>query len=215
MKTKLWMTAGLALGLSAGAVLPSMAADWGTGAGWYIGLSGGESRSQADGGDINSALTSNGLAPIGSSSLDDTDTGWKIYLGNQINPNFAVELGYIDFGEFGFGSTTAGGAINGNLEAKNSGFIDILGMVPLGNNFSIFGKVGGYTARTELRGSGAGGSVSASHRSNDWKYGIGAGYDFNRNVGVRVEWERFNDVGDNNTSHNDLDLTSVGVVYKF
>lgn len=214
MKMKSWMTASLALGLSAGVAAPAMAVDWGTGAAWYIGLSGGESRSQAGGGDIGSALTSNGLVPL-SSSLDDTDTGWKIYLGNQINQNFAVEIGYIDFGEFGFGATTAGGALSGTLDSERGGFIDALGIIPLANNFSVFGKVGGYTVRTELKGSGAGGSVSSSDRSSDWKYGLGAGYDFNRNMGVRVEWERFNDVGDTSTTQGDMDLTSIGVVYKF
>lgn len=214
MNTKLWMTAGLALGLSAGAVAPSMAADWGTAVGPYVGLSGGESRSQASNSDVNSALTNNGLTPL-SSSLDDTDTGWKLYLGYQINPNFAVEAGYIDFGKFSFSSTTAGGSLGGDLKTKNGGFIDAVGIIPLSSNFSIFGKVGGYSVKTELDGSGAGGSVSASHRSNDWTYGIGVGYDFNRNVGVRLEWERFNDVGNNSTVHNDIDLTSVGIVYKF
>ncbi|MFT3859689.1 MAG: outer membrane beta-barrel protein [Aquabacterium sp.] len=31
--------------------------------------------------------------------FDETDTGYKIYGGYQINPNFALELGYANFGE--------------------------------------------------------------------------------------------------------------------
>jgi len=216
MNRKFWVTAGLALGLSAGTVAPSMAAttNWETVATWYVGLSGGESRSQANSSDLSSALSNNGLTPL-SSSLDDSDTGWKLYLGYQFNPNFAVEAGYIDFGKFNFSATTAGGSLGGDMKSKNGGFIDVLGIIPLSNNFSIFGKLGGYSVKTELNGSGVGGSVSASHRSNDWTYGIGAGYEFNRNVGVRVEWERFNDFGNNSTTQNDMDLTSVGIVFKF
>ena len=215
MNRKFWIAAILTLGLSTGAMESSMAAsDWGTGVAGYIGISGGESRSQASSSDISSALSNNGLTPL-SSSLDRTDTGWKLYLGYQINQNFAVEVGYIDFGKFSFSATTAGGSLGGDLKARNGGFIDILGIIPLSNNFSIFGKLGGYSVKTELNGSGAGGSVSATNRSNDWTYGIGAGYEVNRNVGVRVEWERFVDVGNNSTTHNEIDLTSVGIVFKF
>jgi OOP family OmpA-OmpF porin len=214
MNMKLWISTGLALGLTAGAAFPSMAADLGSSAAWYLGLSGGESKSRADSSDINTALSNNGLVPLGS-SLDNKDTGWKLYLGHQVNPNFAVELGYLDLGKFSFSSSTAGGSLSGDLKTKSGGYIDAVGIMPLSNNFSIFGKLGVYTIKTELSGSGAGGSVSASHRANDWTYGIGAGYDFSRNFGVRVEWERFNNVGNDSTSHKDVDLASLGVVVKF
>ncbi len=202
MNIKLLASAGLALGLTAGAVASSMAAtDWGTSATWYVGLGGGQSQTQAGGGDINSAIGTTG------GSLGDTDTGWKLYLGYQFNPNVAVEAGYVDFGKFGF-SSAAG---SGDLKTKNGGYVDAVGIIPFQNNFSIFGKLGAYTIKTELNGAG----VSNSHTTNDFTYGIGAGYDFTRNLGMRVEWERFNSVGDSSTTKGDLDLASVGVLYKF
>ncbi|MDD5329422.1 MAG: outer membrane beta-barrel protein [Sulfuricella sp.] len=201
MKVKLLVSVGLALGLTAGAVASSMAAtDWGTSAAWYVGLSGGQSKTEVGGGDINSAIGTTG------GSVDDTDTGWKAFLGYQFSPNIAVEAGYVDFGKFNF-SSAAG---NGDLKTSNSGYIDAVGILPF-QNFSIFGKLGAYTIKTELNGAG----VSNSHTTNDWTYGVGAGYDFTRNLGVRVEWERFNGVGDNSTTKGDLDLASVGVLYKF
>jgi OOP family OmpA-OmpF porin len=215
MNTKLLISTGLALSLTAGAIPFAMAANYkASDQAMYIGLSGGQSITQADGGDISSALSNSGLAPTGS-SLDDTDTAWKLYLGYQFNPNFAVEGGYVDMGKFDFSSTTAGGSLSGELKTKNGVFIDAVGIIPLQNNFSIFGKLGLYSVKSELSGSGAGGSVSASHTTGDVTYGIGAGYDFTRNLAARLEWERFNKVGDNRTAEADLDMVSVGVVYKF
>lgn len=215
MNTRRLISTGLALGLTAGAIPFAMAASYkAPDQAVYIGLSGGQSITQADGGDISSALSSAGLAPTGS-TLDDTDTGWKLYLGYQFNPNFAVEGGYVDLGKFNFSSTTAGGSLSGELKTKNGAFIDAVGIIPLQNNFSIFGKLGLYSIKSELNGSGPGGSVSASHTTGDITYGIGAGYDFTRNLAARLEWERFNKVGDNPTAEADLDLVSIGILYKF
>lgn len=215
MNAKLLISTGLALGLTAGAVPFAAAANFkAPDQALYIGLSGGQSMTQAGGGEIGNALSSAGLAPTGS-SLDDTDTGWKLYLGYQFNPNFAVEGGYVDLGKFSFSSTTAAGSLSGDLKTKNGVFVDAVGIIPLQNNFSIFGKLGLYSIKSELNGSGSGGSVSASHTTGDITYGLGAGYDFTRNLAARVEWERFNKVGDNATAKSDLDLVSVGVLYKF
>jgi opacity protein-like surface antigen len=45
------------------------------------------------------------------------------------------------------------------------------------------------------------------------KYGLGLQYDFNKQLGVRGEWERYRvDIFDNKT---DVDLYTLGVNYKF
>jgi opacity protein-like surface antigen len=45
--------------------------------------------------------------------------------------------------------------------------------------------------------------------------GLGAQYNLSKSVGLRAEWERYFEVGDNTTGEMDIDLISVGVVYKF
>ena len=88
--------------------------------------------------------------------------------------------------------------------------------LPLANRFSVFGRLGAYNLRTEMKVTVAGISSSESARNTGVLLGLGAGYDFTGNVGMRVEWEKFNKVGDKDkTGQGDVGLLSVGLVYRF
>lgn len=167
--------------------------------GGYVGIGAGQSSMK----DESSALLG--------TSFDDSDTGWKIFGGYSFNPNFAVELAYIDFGEF----SGRGGGFTDNWEARGFSF-SALGMLPLANQFSLLGKVGLTGWDVDNNFSVGGVPFSASDDGSDFNYGIGAQYDFTRQVGARLEWERFTNVGDSDsTGESDLDLLSVSVSYKF
>lgn len=222
MNVKLLSTsAGLALGMTAISA-PSFAADP---MGWYAGVNAGQSKAHFSGGDLDSIFASQGATS--SSTVDDTDTGWKLYGGYRFNPNLALEGGYVDLGKFGFNSTISSpvGTASGSVKTKNGWFVDAVGILPLPANFSVFGKVGVYDIKTELNESGAFAgppttpfTVAGSHTHSDWKWGVGAGYEFTQNLGARLEWERFNKVraGDGDaTIKADVDLFSLGLVYKF
>jgi OOP family OmpA-OmpF porin len=56
---------------------------------------------------------------------------------------------------------------------------------------------------------------SATDKSTDLTYGIGARYFITRNFGARVEWQRYQKVGGDNTGTDDVDLFSVGALYAF
>jgi OOP family OmpA-OmpF porin len=61
---------------------------------------------------------------------------------------------------------------------------------------------------------GAGGSESAS--GTGLSYGIGLQYDFTNTTGLRLDWERFADVGDEDkTGQSDVDMLSAGLVFRF
>lgn len=189
--------------------------------GWYLGLSGGETRSDLGGSDLDSTWSSQGFTA--SSSVDNTDNGWKLYAGYNYSKYFAVEGGWVDLGKVSFNSTVSAapagysaGTLNGDVKTKGGVFLDAVGTLPLQNNFSVFGKLGLYDIETELNASGTSGTVNNSETRAGYKYGVGAGYDFARNFGARLEWERFNKVGDKNkTGEADIDLLSVGLTYKF
>lgn len=216
MNVKLLASAGLALGLTAGFISLAAAEP-----GWYVGLSGGQSKADTDGGELDSTFRSLGFTS--SSSMDDKDTGWKLFAGYQFNPYFAVEGGYVDLGEFSFSTTVTAapagyttGSLSGNVKTKNGFLVDAVGIWPATDKVSVFGKVGMYSIKTELSASGPSGSLTESSTDSDLHWGIGAGYDFNKNVGARLEWERFNDVGNKDkTGEANVDLLSVGIVYKF
>ena len=181
--------AASALGFALTAPPLALAQSWNA-PGWYAGAGVGQS-TLADEQDV--------LA----GDIDDSDTGWKIFGGTQFHPNAAVELGWVDFGEFtGTGATWEATGIN----------VSLLGSWPVANQFSLFGKLGATRWDVDSNVAGA----TTSENGTDFSYGIGAQYDFRDNVGARLEWERFNDVGDEPvTGRSDLDLVSVSVVFGF
>ena len=135
---------------------------------------------------------------LGVDGCDNTDTAWRILGGYQFNRYFAVELGYHDFGK-------ASGSL-GDTKAKAWEVVG-LASYPLTNEFSIYGKLGGYNGKLE--------APNGDETTNQVTYGAGARYDFTKNVGVRGEWQRYHDMGGNNVVKTDVDVVSVGVLYRF
>jgi OOP family OmpA-OmpF porin len=155
------------------------------------------------------------LDPGSSCSADDSTTGWKIFFGNRYNPNAAVEFGYVDLGTASVrGSGSLGGTpvvIHGDWSASGL-TVSLVGRLPISNGFGVTGRVGMYVWGVDL--DGISGSESASGTS--LTYGFGFQYDFLRATGLRLEWERFTDVGDDiHTGQSDVDLLSAGLVFRF
>ena len=208
------VTAMLAAGTLAAPVYAQMKES-----GWYIGGGLGQSKADIDAAGINAVFTSTPPITSAITSTDDTDTGWKIFGGYQINRNFAVEAGYVNLGKFSTTTTTTPAAtFRGEIKVENNWFGDVLGIVPLGNNFSIFGRLGLVWSETKvnLTGVGPGGVASISSKDDDfsWKGGLGVGYDFTNQLGVRGEWERYR-VSDGTGGKGDVDLFSVSLRFKF
>jgi len=195
-----FLVAVLILGLAA---KPSMA----QAENWYAGASVGQSKADID-------LTCD--LDI-SCSKDEDDTGFKIFGGYEFNPNGAIEFGYVDLGKFkASGKDSFLG--NASLDWEPSGFtFAVVGTLPIGQNFGLTGKVGIFFWDMDLHArSSVFGSGSDSDSGTDLTYGLGLKYDFSKTFGMRAEWERFQDVGDSNTTgQSDIDLFSVGVVFKF
>jgi OOP family OmpA-OmpF porin len=127
---------------------------------------------------------------------DDKDTAWGLFAGYQFNRNIGAEIGYHDLGSV----STPLGSIDGTaLE------LVAVGSLPLTTNFSAYGKLGGYRGKLEGLGS--------SNTNNDLTYGLGLQYDFARNIGVRGEWQRYQDMGTGNGV--DVDVMRVGALFRF
>ena len=185
--------------------------------GWYGGMNVGRSSAKIDNAHITSNLLGGGLA-TSSISNDDSDTGYKLFGGYKFNRNFAVEGGYFDLGRFGFAATTVpAGTLNGNIKLKGVN-LDAVGILPITENFSAFGRVGvNYAeARDSFSGTGAVNVLNSnpSKREANLKFGGGLQYDFTQSLGMRVEAERYR-INDAVGSKGDIDLVSVGLVYRF
>jgi OOP family OmpA-OmpF porin len=136
----------------------------------------------------------------------------------QFNKNFAVEGGYFDLGEFGYRATTVpAGTLNGNLKIKGLN-LDLVGILPITENLSAFGRVGlAYAdAKDKFSGSGAVTALnpSASKRETNGKYGLGLQYRVTPSLDMRLEAERYR-VNDAIGKKGDIDLISLGLVYRF
>ena len=205
-----------ALGLVALAVAASpfaVAAD----SNWYGGINIGQSRAKIDDPRIRSGLLSGGLTTT-SILDDDRDAGYKLYGGYQFNRNFALEGGYFDLGKFGFVATTVpAGTLTGNIKLRGLN-LDAVGILPITEKFSAFGRVGvNYAeARDSFTGTGAVRVLnpSPSKRDTNHKFGLGLQYAFTESLAVRGEVERYR-IDDAIGNKGDIDLFSVGLVYRF
>jgi len=184
--------------------------------GWYGGISIGQSKAKIDDARIAGNLLGSGLS-TSSITNDDSDTGYKLFAGYKFNKNFALEGGYFDLGKFGFTATTAGpGTLNGSIKLQGIN-LDAVGIVPVSQAFSLFGRAGvNYAqARDSFSGSGPVNVSNPSPSKNDTNYNFGLGlqYDLNKSVGMRLEAERYR-VNDAVGNRGDIDLFSAGLVYR-
>ena len=188
-----------------------------TATGWYGGFNVGQTRAKIDDGRISNTLLGAGFTSS-AISHDDRDSGYKIFAGYKVNRNFAVEGGFFDLGKFGFTSTTVpAGTFNGTIKLK--GFnLDAVGILPIADRFSAFGRVGVNFAEARDSFSGTGAVTATnpnpSKREANYKLGAGLQYDFTTALGVRFEAERYR-INDAVGNRGDVDLLSVGLLYRF
>jgi OmpA-OmpF porin, OOP family len=143
-------------------------------------------------------------------SCDDKDTAFKLFAGYQFHPNFAAEFGYTDLGKAKFSDPL------GSAELKASAWeLSALGLFPVMPSLQLFGRLGVYNGKTEFSGDASG---SKSKTGVTW--GLGGEWDFTRNLGARLEWQRFTKMkancdGCGGESEGDVDNLSIGIVYRF
>ena len=181
---------------------------------WYLGGNIGQSRAKIDDARITAQLP-------GSVSINDnnSDTAYKLFGGYQFNRNFAVEGGYFNLGKFGYTATTMpAGSLTGNIKLQGLN-IDAVGMLPLADRFSVFGRLGLQYAQAKDEFSSSGvvnmpTNPNPSKNATNYKAGLGLQYDFNRSLGMRVEAERYR-IDDAVGNKGDINMYSVGLVYHF
>lgn len=168
-------------------------------AGWYIGGAYGMTTIDVD------------MTGITNPTVDDSDSGFKIYGGFQFNKHLGAEVGYVDGGKATFGGSIPSlgiGPFTGDLSVTAITFAAV-GTLPLNEQFALFGKVGLAAWDAKANVSAAALAGSADDSGTDLLYGIGARYNLNKNWGITLEYEAV-DVEDGGFS-----MTSVGVRYKF
>ncbi|MDO9143460.1 outer membrane beta-barrel protein [Rhodoferax sp.] len=183
-------------------------------AGWYAGANIGQTRSSLDNASISNSLLGATPPAITSISEDNSDRGYKLFGGYQINKYLALEGGYFDLGQFDFvTNTNAPSTLNGNIQVRGVN-LDAVGILPITDKFSAFGRLGVTHAHT--KGSFAGATTVNSTRASDnnLKVGLGVQYAFTDALSLRAEIERYR-INDSVGQKGDIDMASVGLVYRF
>jgi len=133
----------------------------------------------------------------------ETDMAWRFFGGYQFHRNFAVEAGYHNLGEVNF--------VQGDRSSQVFELTGV-GLFPVANALSVYGKVGAYYGKSEVRSSVI---PSGDDTNGGLTYGVGAQYDISPQVGARLEWQRYDQVGGSRTGETDIDVMNVGLVYRF
>ncbi|OWQ88389.1 hypothetical protein CDN99_16135 [Roseateles aquatilis] len=135
----------------------------------------------------------------GNSQKRTTDS-YSIFGGYKFNENFAVEAAYTDLGKANF---------NG-VSAKNKVYsLDGIARAPLSDKFGVYGKVGLAYAERNFDG-----GLSDTHKTG-LKMGVGVDYALTKNVTLRAEATRFNNMPSANGFDKKLDRVGLGLAYQF
>ena len=192
--------------------------------GWYAVVFGGEASSEGlDQDELDASLVDAGF-DLQSSSLDDSDTGFGATLGYEVNENFAAELSYVDLGDVSYeASNEQANPANESVTLDTSAagpVFTLLGILPVGERWDFYGRAGLALMDSEGEASATSGDVTdrisdSTNRSN-MILGAGVQYDVSDRFGLRLEWDRYFDVGSEEiVGESDIDLFSLGLRYNF
>lgn len=148
----------------------------------------------------------------GTLTCDTSATGWKVFAGYMFHPNFGVEGAWFDMGKAKFSAAVTGGP-DAFGEFKGRGFgLYALGQASQGP-WSGFIKAGITSTRAtgSARVADISGSLSETHTNFGW--GMGGGYDFTRNFGARLEFERAR--AELLGEKVNIDLVTLGLLARF
>ena len=193
MQTTKWLAAAL-VGIATILAAPLASAQQ-----YYLGGSFGSS--DADDGNAMPDLITSG-------TVDGGDSGTKLFGGYRFTQNIALELAYVDLGKLSY-SGLFGPLTVTNGTVKTSGFaVSAVGLLPLNQGFSLFGKAGVFSWEAKARDITGGAPFAALEDGSDLFIGLGAAFDVTRNFSVRAEWELYEAV-------DRISLLSVGFAVKF
>jgi len=224
---------------------PAMAADPN---GFYAGFDVGQSNFDISRSDVNNifdgafSLAGDTLPGFSytnlSTGLDDKQTTYSLFVGYQFMPYIATELTWMDLGEakakgnadFTYAPNPPAilpGSIKSGVKFSSSGpALSVLGILPFGDAWSVYGRLGVYYSDTKLRAdantydiTGASiGSASGEQSKNtsEFLWGLGAAYTWNHRVSFRLEYDGIPNVGDkNHTGEINVGRITLGALYRF
>jgi OOP family OmpA-OmpF porin len=135
-------------------------------------------------------------ADLGSTKVDGlsgNQASFGVFAGYSFNQNFAVEGAYRRLGTWN--------VMGYDVDADQTA-VSLLGTLPLNAQFNVYARLG----YNNMGASASYGGVKASTSQNGGLYGVGVGYNFNKQISARVEVQK---------PASDTTNVNVGIVYSF
>ena len=151
-------------------------------------------------------------------SVDDADTGWKIFGGRRLTEHLAIELSYVDLdndvddqmtfvGSEGSGVELLQDPASLHLEEARATAIAVIGALPLTDRATLLARAGAAAWEADRTTLDQAGRTTRSESGVDATFGAGFQYRVGARVELRLDWERYADI-----AGDDIDLLSVGVL---
>jgi OmpA-OmpF porin, OOP family len=158
-------------------------------------------------------------------SAEEMDIGYRNFGGYRFSRTWGVEVGYSDLGR-GNDAVEPGFLANQKPGAQASAWtLAGTGVLPLGNAFSLQGRLGFTVSTPDATLSSAGAALGSTLQaagvgSGAPKYrptvlwGFGGQYDLSSHIGLRLDYNNFGRVGDEQNGVRS-DLWSINAVVRF
>jgi hypothetical protein len=159
-------------------------------------------------------------------TLDDEDYGFGFMAGYRLLPHLAFEGGYLDLGDVAYRARNTGffdtepSDLNLNVDSQFSGIaVSALGILPLSYRFEIYARGGIVFSTTTVHTFAYNETGSAvfegSETGTNLLAGVGASMTFLEIYGVRIEYQRVFDAGEDTLGKSDIDTLSLGITVGF
>jgi OOP family OmpA-OmpF porin len=143
---------------------------------------------------------------VASRSCDDPGGAVSVYTGGMFTPYIGLQLGYFRLNDFDR---------NGGKFKISGANISLVGIAPLGTNFSLVGRLGGTYGWTEVT-AGAG-VVTVTGKEEEFvpAYGVGVSWDFHPNWSATLDWDRHHLKFAGVDEKKKTDIATIGLKYRF
>lgn len=144
---------------------------------------------------------------------DDQDPAGRGFIGWAFNKTWSLEVGWAYLGRVKGGNVVSG--VESRYERETEGYEGTAVFAyPLSGDFHILGRYGAYSMKTTVDINNAGVMSNAKATTSGPTYGLGLGWGLGT-LGVRGEWQRYQNVGNTATGKDDIDVFSLGLIVRF
>ena len=194
----------------------------GVGGSWYDGSFGSQ---------VRSAYAGTPFTITAADTTDDSGTALRVFGGYRFARHVAVELGYVDLGSARGHYTVVDVSLRPNFrdtEHEVAGAqLSLVGLMPVGDRFTLHGKVGVLGARVRYAERGFDGrgdpyAFNASDTRARFAWGAGTSWRFADRFSLRVDWDRYEGIGrrfaldaSGNGRFDHVDTLAASVVFDF